>query len=243
MPQSDGISTLQRMEFSHSKGSYKFNINPQNISMSQPHRSSVIKTQSNYVIDDFNSDVQTIKISGTTGSSRGAKGEKAIMNLWTFLDSYENQTPNYGQSPREPLDFYNHTENYAFSTVLSPEGYTISRDVSHPLWWYYEINLIVLGYAGQVIDPSTISGAEVTSRDTNKNDDNRQTIIGPMPNSNYVSKGNGYKEGTQSSNSNMGTKGANESTHSSPLGGKPVNPITGKPYNSGSELSNWSKNR
>lgn len=243
MPQSDGIGQLQRIELSYSGGSYKFNVNPQSISMTQPHRSSVIKTQSTYVIDDFNDDVQTIKISGTTGSSRGQKGEKAIMSLWTFLDAFSNQTPNYGQAPREPLEFYNHTENYAFAVVLEPNGYTINRDVSHPLWWYYEISFIVLGKAGSVIDPSTISGAEITSRDTNKNDSNRQTQIGPMPNTNAVGKGTGYKSGTQSSKSDAGSSKAADDINKSPLGGKEINPLTKKPYTNGSALSNWSSSR
>lgn len=226
MSQSDGTHTLSRLEFSYSGGDYKFNINPQSITMTQPHRVSVLKTQSSYVLDDFNDDVQTISISGTTGGPR-LKGESAIMNLWKFLDSYANQQPNYGQAPREPLTFYNHTENYSFSTVLSPEGYTISRSVNKPLSWDYEINLIVLGYAGETVDPNTISGTEITTRDNNKQDTQKATnsgnstanndkstpIVGPIQvptptkkNENKeVKKGSGYNKGTQSSKSALGT--------------------------------------
>ena len=93
MPQADGLHQLERMEFSYSGGNYKFNINPQNMTMSQPHRSSVIKTQSTFVVEDFNDDLQTIRISGTTGGLK-MKGEQAIMALWKFLDTYANQTPN-----------------------------------------------------------------------------------------------------------------------------------------------------
>lgn len=236
MPQADGNHKLERIEFSYSGGSYKFNLNPQNMKMSAPQRTSVIKTQSTYVVEDFNSDVQTIQLSGTTGGTRILKGEEAIMRMWTFLDNYANQAPSYGQAPREPLEFYNHTENYAFATVLGPDGYSITRDVSHPLQWNYEINLIVLGVAGTVIDPSTISGAEITSRDTNKGDENRKTLIGPMPNTNVIAKGMGYKAPTQSNKSNAGTKKAVDSMTK--------NPVTGKPQNTpGSILSNWAKGR
>lgn len=236
MSQADGTHTLDLMEFSYSGGSYKFNLNPQSMKMSQPHRTSVIKTQSTYVVEDFNDDIQSIQISGTTGGPRILKGEQAIMNMWNFLDKYANQIPAYGQAPQEPLEFYNHTENYAFATVLAPDGYSITRDVSHPLQWNYEINLIVLGVAGAVIDPSTISGAEITSRDTNKGDTNRQTQIGPMPNTNVIAKGTGYSAPTQSSKSNAGTKQA--------IGNTVKNPVTGKPQNTpGSVLSNWAKGK
>lgn len=151
MSQSDGTNTLTRIEFSYSKADYKFNINPQNIRVVQPHRVSVLKTQSAYVVDDFNDDVQSVIISGTAAGPR-LKGEQAIMNLWNFLDGYSNQVPSYGQAPREPLTFYNHTDNYAFATVIGPEGYTIERDVSRPLEWNYEINLIVLGYVGLIAE-------------------------------------------------------------------------------------------
>lgn len=219
MSQSDGTHTLTRVEFSYSGGDYKFNINPKSISMSQPHRVSVLKTQSTYVVDDFNDDVQTLRISGTTAGPR-LKGEQAIMNLWKYLDGYANLNPSYGQSPRESLTFYNHTENYAFATIIGPDGYTIDRNVDRPLEWDYEINLIVLGYAGETIDQSTISGTEITTHDNNKIDTSKSSastnsatpLIGPpappkphKKKNKTITKGSGYKPGTQSSKSKKGT--------------------------------------
>ena len=236
MSQADGTHTLTRMELSYSGGSYAFNINPENLVMTQPHRSSVIKTQSTYVIEDFNDDVQTIKLSGTTGGNKNSKGEKAIMALWTFLDGYANDTPSYGQAPKEPLTFYNHTENYAFAVVISPDGYTISRDVNRPLFWTYEINFIVIGYAGASVDTSTISGSEITSRDTNKSSVPRQSgIVGPMQDDatvtttttkKSVKKGEGYNSSTQSSKSKKGS-------------GTITNIITGKTEKTTSPLVTW----
>lgn len=211
MPQMDGKNQLERMEFAYSGGSYKFNINPQNMTMTQPHRSSVIKTQSTYVIDDFNDDVQTIRIAGTTGGLRMG-GESAIMSMWKFLDGYSNQTPSYGQAPREPLTFYNHTENYAFSVVLAPEGYEISRSVDSPLNWNYEINLIVIGYAGSNVDETTITATEVTTEDTNKSKTGGINVTDPdyktggTTTNNNTNKGSGYKKGTQSSKSKLSSK-------------------------------------
>lgn len=211
MPQADGLHQLERMEFSYSGGNYKFNINPQNMTMSQPHRSSVIKTQSTFVVEDFNDDLQTIRISGTTGGLK-MKGEQAIMALWKFLDTYANQTPNYGQAPREPLTFYNHTENYAFSVVIGPEGYEISRSVDSPLTWNYELNLVVIGYAGATVDDTTITATEITTQDTNKtlggiNVSNPDFQTGGNINGPVINKGNGYKNDTASSKSHTGTTG------------------------------------
>lgn len=168
MPQSDGTNKLVRVELAYGNESYKFNINPQEITNTTPHRSSVVKTQGRYLVEDFNDDIQTITMSGTTGGPR-LGGEKAIKRLWTFLDSYSNTRSNYGNAPKDPLVFYNHTEDYAFSCVMAPQGYTIKRSVENPLMWEYEINLVVLGYAGQTVNPNTISGADVSTADTNRN--------------------------------------------------------------------------
>lgn len=211
MPQADGKNQLVRMEFSYSGGNYKFNINPQNMTMSQPHRSSVIKTQSTYVIDDFNDDVQTIRIAGTTGGIRMG-GESAIMSMWKFLDGYSNQSPSYGQAPREPLTFYNHTENYAFSVVFAPEGYEITKSVDSPLNWNYEINLVVIGYAGSSVDDNTITAADITTQDTNKSKTGGIDVSSPdyttgtSTNNNSTNKKDGYKSTTTSSKSKLSTK-------------------------------------
>lgn len=181
------------------------------MTMSQPHRSSVIKTQSTYVIDDFNDDVQSLRIAGTTGGLRMG-GESAIMSMWKFLDGYSNQSPSYGQAPREPLTFYNHTENYAFSVVFAPEGYEISKSVDSPLNWNYEINLVVIGYAGSSVDESTITASDITTQDTNKSKTGGIDVSSPdyttgaSTNNNTKNKKDGYKEKTASNKSKLSTK-------------------------------------
>ena len=149
MSQLDGIkgTGLQRIELAYSGGSYKFNINPQNIQYNYPHRVSAVKTQQMYVIEDFNDDIQSLVIKGNTGGPRSG-AENAINNLRNFWDTYNNQTPRYGQKPTENLIFYNHTEDFAWEVVTSSDGLKIERDVSHPLMWDYEMNFIVIGAAG-----------------------------------------------------------------------------------------------
>lgn len=170
--QADGNYGTARVEFAYADQHYNFRLNPQNITTTTPHRTTVVKTQSQYVVEDFNDDVQTVVISGTTGGPTGRfKGYDSIINLWNFLDAYANANVSYGQKPKEYLTFYNHTDGYAWTTVLGPAGYKIERDVSHPLMWNYEINLVVLGMAGNTIDNSQISGGEVSTTDKNKRPD------------------------------------------------------------------------
>ena len=149
MSQLDGIkgTGLQRLEISYSGGDYKFNVNPQNIQYNYPHRVTAVKTQQQYVIEDFNDDIQSVTIKGNTGGPRmGA--ESAINNLRNFFDSYNNTTPRYGSAPTENLIFYNHTEDFAWEVAMHQDGFKVERDVSHPLMWDYEINFIVIRTAG-----------------------------------------------------------------------------------------------
>lgn len=150
MSQLDGIkhTGLQRIELAYSADSYKFNVNPQSIKYEMPHRVSAIKTQKQYVIEDFNDDIWTITISGNTGGPR-AGAEDAINRLKDFFNKYNNATPSYGQSPTENLIFYNHTEDFAWEVTPAAEGLTVDRDVQHPLMWDYEMKFIVIRDAGE----------------------------------------------------------------------------------------------
>lgn len=163
MTQLDGINgtVLQRVELAYSGGSYKFNVNPQNIKYEQPHRVTAVKTQEQYVIEDFNADVQTITIAGNTAGPRSG-AQAAILNLWNFLDAYANGTPMYGQAPKENLIFYNHTDDIAWEVTLAADGYNIERDVARPLMWDYEMKFIVIGLAGNKASSSAFTN-DVTS--------------------------------------------------------------------------------
>lgn len=149
MSQLDGIkgTGLQRLELAYSGGSYKFNINPQNIQYNYPHRVTAVKTQQQYVIEDFNDDIQSIVIKGNTGGPRSG-AEDAINNLRNFFDTYNNGTPRYGSAPQENLIFYNHTEDFAWEVTTHSDGLVIERDVAHPLMWDYEMSFIVIRTAG-----------------------------------------------------------------------------------------------
>ena len=228
MSQLDGIkgTGLQRIELAYSGGSYKFNVNPQSISYDNPHRATVVKTQQQYVIEDFNDDVQTITIKGNTGGPRSG-AEDAKNNLWNFLDKYANREPKYGQAPTENLIFFNHTEDISWEVVLDPAGYSITRDVSHPLMWDYEIKFIVIRLAGGPTADAPFEN-EVTSwiYDSSRyQDDNRTSLANTEmstivttstvslynPMMNYSDLGTGKEKGTAQANSSTGLTRAKSS--------------------------------
>lgn len=225
MSQLDGIkgTGLQRIELAYSGASYKFNINPQQITYDMPHRASVVKTQQQYVIEDFNDDVQTVTIKGNTGGPRSG-AEDAKNRLWNFLDAYANRTPRYGQAPTENLIFYNHTEDFAWEVTLDPNGYSIERDVAHPLMWDYELKFIVIRLAGgKTADNSFYN--EVTSwvfdagryRNTNRTSlsgteistlVNKNTVSLYTPSVNYSDMSTGKTKGTVQASSTTGVTSA-----------------------------------
>lgn len=225
MSQLDGIkgTGLQRIELAYSGGSYKFNINPQQITYDMPHRASVVKTQQQYVIEDFNDDVQTVTIKGNTGGPRSG-AEDAKNKLWNFLDLYANNTPHYGKAPTDNLIFYNHTEDFAWEVTLDPSGYSIDRDVSHPLMWDYEMKFIVLGVAGGKTADNSFKN-EVTSwvfdasryRNTNSTSlggtelssfSNKNTTSIYSPSVNYSDLSTGKSDGTVQASSTTGVTNA-----------------------------------
>lgn len=159
MSQADGNTILERMELAYGSNSFKFRINPQSIKYEYPQRQAVNKTQSAIVVQDFNSGVQKVTISGTTGSpTRG--GEKGINQLRNFLSNYANSPVNYGNKPKVPLTFLNHTEDFGWYTIL--KDWSVERSVDKPLMWDYTIELIVLGDAlGRI--PGKKATNEVTS--------------------------------------------------------------------------------
>lgn len=166
MPQADGYHNLSRMELAYGDKSFQFNINPQTLKTTSPHRTSVLKTQGNYVVEDFNADVQTLELSGTTGGAR-SNGYEVAIQLWNFLEGYSMQADNYGETP-EYLTFYNHTDDYAWDVVLAPEGFSWERSAERPLLWDYSIKFYVIDYAGINHDPGLVTHSEIITTDANR---------------------------------------------------------------------------
>ena len=61
MPQADGKNDLKRVVLhlpsEGDKGWYRFKVNPENYSIEMPQRTSVIKTKSDIIIEDYGKDI------------------------------------------------------------------------------------------------------------------------------------------------------------------------------------------
>lgn len=156
MPQSDGMGgTLKRiaLQVGDDKGTgwYRFKVNPTQYRHAKPHRTTIFKTKSQIVTEDFGADIQTIQFSGTTGFQKDAQGKTGadrLRALDEFIANYASQGGNGNRSKAE-MTFYNFTDDVYYTVHLAPDGIVIERSVDQPLLFNYTISLIVLREADQ----------------------------------------------------------------------------------------------
>lgn len=160
MPMSDGKNRLHKIAFQIGSTFFRFAINPDNMQDQRPHRTTAVKTKSRIVIEDFQSDIHTITISGSTGFNPTGKTEDRgiakIKALKQFLQDFSEQGGN-GSTPVEDLYFHNFTNDESWVVVLDPTGVTYTQDVSSPLTYRYEIKFIVLRPANQPADTDIVN--------------------------------------------------------------------------------------
>ncbi len=161
MTMADGRGQLQKIAFQVGNTWFRFAINPENYAHKKPHRTTAIKTKSRIVIEDFQSDIPTISIRGTTGfnpTGRVAdRGINKIREMKSFLEEYAKMGGN-GRTASEDFYFHNYTNGESFVVHLSPEGVSFTQDVNSPLTYKYDITFTVLRNAGEpseddIIDP------------------------------------------------------------------------------------------
>jgi hypothetical protein len=147
MSMSDGKNRLMKICFQFGDRVFRFAINPDSYVHSKPHRTAVVKTKSRIYVQDFQDDIHTIKISGTTGwnptGKEEDKGLAKIKEMKTFLDDYAKQGGN-GTQPVDNFIFWNFTNEEYYFVHLSTEGVTFTQDVSQPLLYRYDIKFVVL---------------------------------------------------------------------------------------------------
>lgn len=231
MPQSDGDGTLKRMTIydPNSKETYNFTLNPQEYIETRPQRVTVVKTMSDIVIEDFNGDVPTLKISGHTGWKRG-QGKKQFDRLEMLLRNYANRKTNYGSYSGEPLYFYNYTDNKYYRVHITPEGYSFKRSAEKPLLYDYEMNFYIVSNTASYKNPKDIeiSNKDVTTGDKNatKTDTYKKD---PVPTKKPAKKPVNYQGNT--TNIPKEDRGQDKSnTHKSVI--QNVDSSTGYPYSS-----------
>jgi hypothetical protein len=160
MPISDGKNKLQKIAFQIGDTFFRFAINPESMQDQRPHRTTAVKTKSRIVIEDFQTDIPTITISGSTGFNPTGKasdrGIAKIKEMKSFLDGYAQSGGN-GQTPVEDMYFHNFTNDESWVVVLDPTGVTYSQDVSSPLTYRYDIKFIVLRPANVPADSDVVN--------------------------------------------------------------------------------------
>lgn len=162
MPQADGRNQagLKRivLHFSDSDGNfnnnlteiYRFAVNPENYTWEMPQRSTLLKTKSDIIIEDFGKEIETITFSGTTGfkkiysNGKYRTGQERMEQLKAMLTTFANSSGGSGNTPQQ-MKLYNRTDDVYKLVTLAPQGFKITRDVEKPLLYYYEISLHVLG--------------------------------------------------------------------------------------------------
>lgn len=206
--QSDGKSQLQRIALRVTSGNgtekayYKFQVNPQNLKESYTQRTTVFKTRSATVVEDYGRDLPTIEFSGTTGfkkDKRGNNGATRLAILKDFLETYSNAGHRVEDNGTEALEmqFYNFTDGGSYVVHLAQEGFQIERNVEQPLLYNYRISLIVLRNANDpdVRDVDKASLGNTTSNSINPNGKaiNYEDAIGKINQSLGMGKGAGTK--------------------------------------------------
>lgn len=186
MPQADYTTkdrhTLKRfvLELKHkSDGTtkiYRFRVNPEDYSKEIPHRTSVLKTQSSILYEDYGQDVKTIQFSGQTGLKRRKDFDGKMKNGKDKLDELEDIINKYGNTAGSgnkssyDMIFYNLTDDESYKVHLSPQGFKIERSSEQSLLYRYQISLVILGDAGEpefdTIDSSNIGNNNKSSGHT-----------------------------------------------------------------------------
>lgn len=132
---------------------YRFRVNPENYSLAQPQRTTVMKTRSATVVEDYGADLKQIQFSGTTGYQRdpqGKSGYDRLADLYNLIEEYSLIGHRVDDTNNESAEmyFYNFTDGGSYVVHLAPEGFAYSRNVERPLLYDYQLSLVVLRRAG-----------------------------------------------------------------------------------------------
>ena len=162
----DGQGVLRKIAFQIGDRFFRFAVNPESMVYSRPHRTTAVKTKSRIVIEDFQSDIPTVTIGGTTGFNptgvASDRGVKKIAELKKYLKDYAAMGGN-GAKPAEDFYFHDFTNMEHYVVHLSAEGVTYSQDVNSPLTHRYEIKFNILREASEPSEDD-IASPEIGNR-------------------------------------------------------------------------------
>lgn len=145
--QSDGSNMLKRIEFVFNGKSYKFALNPEEYSQTEPNRITVTQTKGGAWIDEFGAGLPMITFKGTTGFKNGTRSGTAGYNKFNELrtkmrDIFDRVMPGQTIPDSKEVYFYNYTDGDYW--VVVPRTFELLRTVARPLMYTYNIELICL---------------------------------------------------------------------------------------------------
>lgn len=151
------------MNGSTQEGSYHFPLNPENLSYETAARTYQNQSRSALSVQRYGRGFTSIQLSGTTGFRGGSgkhtdngHGKAKALELKTFLYNYldlfsDDVSNNY------KLLFVDALNNVVSQVELQPGGFTIQQNISSPLLYNYQINLMIVG------DPSKATSSEISN--------------------------------------------------------------------------------
>ena len=160
-------SPIKRMEFVYKDTSFKFKINPEEYTQSEPNRVNITQTKGGAWLDAWGGGIIEITIKGTTGVTGGKtlldiaaktligqtlkdidQGYRKFKELRKlFRQIYDDAKD--GEEIQELLKFYNYTDNEFYLCYPKPEGITLYRSKSRPNIYQYYIGLYALRRIGE----------------------------------------------------------------------------------------------
>lgn len=141
--------TLKRLEFVFKGQTYKFVLNPETYTQSEPGRVTVTQTKGGAFVEAFGSGLIEVTIQGHTGfknrTSRAESGYEKFKELRDIIKSVYDEVED-GVEIKDFLLLYNYTDNEYFVTY--PDKFELTRSKSQPLLYKYNIHLYVIRNIG-----------------------------------------------------------------------------------------------
>jgi hypothetical protein len=137
--QSNGKTSLTRIELEYKGTSYEFSINPQELLVSYKNRVGVTQTLGGHWVDKYGTGLPEITFSGVTGYKIGKDADEGYNKykelktlIQTIFSSEDNLRTNQDVTP---MRFYNFTDEDYWDVI--PTDFSVQRSISNPLIFRY----------------------------------------------------------------------------------------------------------
>ncbi|BCK59790.1 structural protein [Staphylococcus phage vB_SauH_DELF3] len=169
MDQCHGKNTTRRaaLRFPISSGDYdmyRFKVKPESFEIDAPQRTSITRSKSDIIVEDYGKDIEPITFSGTTGfrvvkSVDGTKTRKQKLEVLQHRQEAYAKQGGDGCVAGAYIELYHFTDHKYYKVHLTPQGLKISRSKDESLLYRYEITLVVIGNLAEV-DRGSVTSAE-----------------------------------------------------------------------------------